>query len=172
MTDPVRRLHYFSGQSLSPEDLQAEQDYHREMRYLHNRLLGQGVVSGLDVTAGDGSSVTVSPGLAIDGYGRELVLSDEVFVDLAGAPEVDGTRDVVAIWDQQPDSFVAPAEGCSDEAAFTRWLEQPQLALVPPGEAPEGSVVLGRIVSSGSGTAAVDVSGRSAWQRADAGPST
>src|SRR3954471_11968309 len=129
MTDPVRRLHYFSGQSLSPEDLQAEQDYHREMRYLHNRLLGQGVVSGLDVTAGDGSSVIVSPGLAIDGYGRELVLPEEVSLGATGMTNADEMRDVIASWDQQPDAFVAPADGCSDDVAFTRWLERPQLSL-------------------------------------------
>ncbi len=170
MTDPVRRVHYFSGQLLSPEDLQAEQDYHREMRYLHNRLLGQGVVSGLDVTAGDGSTVIVSPGLAIDGYGRELVLPDEVYVDMTGLTDADATHDVIASWDQQPDSFVAPAEGCSDEAAFTRWLERPRLSLVPSGQAPDGSVVLGRVGLSPGGAAAVDVSGRSTWQRADAGP--
>src|SRR5260370_3382037 len=78
MTAPVRRMNYFSGQLLSPADLQAEQDYHREMRYLHNRLLGHGVVHGLDVTIGDGSTVCVGPGLAIDQCGRQLVIPDDV----------------------------------------------------------------------------------------------
>ena len=33
-----------------PADLAAEQEYHRGMRHLHNRLHGYGTVTGLDVT--------------------------------------------------------------------------------------------------------------------------
>jgi hypothetical protein len=172
MTDPVRRVHYFSGQLLTPEDLQAEQDYHRAMRYLHNRLLGDGVVHGLDVTLGGGSTVIVGPGIAIDPCGRELVLPDDVRVDLPveveGTTEPDGSRDVIATWEQVPDSFAVPAEDDTAEAAFTRWLERPRLSLVPPGEAPADSVVLGRVLISGGEAVAVDVGGRSHWRRADA----
>ena len=165
MTEPVRRVHYFFGQLLSVEDLQAEQDYHRDMRYLHNRLLGQGVVNGLEITIGDGATVTVSPGLAIDPCGREIVVPDEVAVVLSGSTELDGSADVIATWEQEPDSFVVSGEDPAGEAAFSRWLERPRLALVSPGEAPEESVVLGRVLFAGGQAASVDVTARSTWRR-------
>ncbi len=169
MTDPVRRVNYYFGQMLTVEDLQAEQDYHREMRYLHNRLLGRGVVHGLGVTTGDGATVVVGPGLAIDEFGRELVLPDESSVGPGGAADPDGWRDVTASWEQQPDSFVVPVEECADETAFTRWLERPRLALALPGEGPAGSLILGRVLLSGGQAAAVDATGRSDWRRAEPG---
>jgi hypothetical protein len=167
MTEPVRRVHYFSGQFLSPEDLQAEQDYHRQMRYLHNRLLGQGVVQGLEVTVGDGSTVSVSPGVAIDGCGRELVIPDAVAVDVSGSTDGDGARDLTATWAEEPDSFVVSVADGDGDAAFSRWIERPRVALVPPGEAAEDSLVLGRVLFSAGEVAAVDVSGRSIWRRFD-----
>jgi hypothetical protein len=171
MTTAIRRVHYFSGQLLTPEDLQAEQDYHREMRYRHNRLLGYGVVDGLDVTVGDGSTVVVSPGFAIDRRGRELVLPDHVTVDVCGdgTTDRDGSRDLIATWEQEPEAFVVATGEGTDEAAFTRWLERPQLALVPAGESPAGSVVLGRVVLSDGDVSGVDVSGRDRWRRAEIG---
>jgi hypothetical protein len=187
MTDPVRRVNYFHGQLLTPEDLQAEQDYHRKMRYLHNRLLGHGVVHGLDVTVGDGSTVVVTPGLAIDPCGREIVLSDELRIavpDTTG-PDIavpDGSLDLTAIWDQEPDSFVvsvdeSAGEGVEEladrrEAAFSRWLERPRLALAPTGEAPAESVLLGRVLFSAGQVTAVDLGERSTWRRAKTGKKT
>ncbi|WP_426560690.1 hypothetical protein ACPPVT_12505 [Angustibacter sp. McL0619] len=168
MTDPVRRVHYYSGQLLTPEDFQSEQDYHRSMRYLHNRLLGHGVVHGLGITVGNGPTVVVSPGLAVDACGREIVLAEEVHVEVREPSDPDGALDVTATWAQEPDSFVVPVEG-TDEPPFTRWLERPQLALVPAGEAAAESVVLGRVLFSGGEVTAVDTSGRSAWQRAESG---
>jgi hypothetical protein len=169
MTDPVRRVHYFFGQLLTPDDLQTEQDYHREMRYLHNRLLGHGVVHGLDVTVGEGSTVVVSPGLAIDPCGREIVLTDDVPIDVRDGTEPDGSLDLIATWHQEPDSFVVSIDEGAGEAAFSRWLERPRLALVPLGEAPAESVLLGRVLLSGGEVTAVDFSGRSTWRRAKTG---
>jgi hypothetical protein len=165
MRDPVRRVHYFSGQILTPADLQAEQDYHREMRYLHNRLVGQGVVHGLDVTFGDGSTLVIGPGLAIDGCGRELVLTEDVSVEVTDPTREDGVMDLVATWAQEPDSYLVATDECAGERTFTRWLERPRVELVPSGEAPAGSVVLGRVLIA-RGEIAVELSGRSTWRPA------
>lgn len=164
MTDPVRRVHYFAGQALTPEDLQADQDYHRAMRYRHNQLLGQGVVHGLDVTVSDGTTVTVGAGLAIDGWGRELVVSDDVRVDLGDAADSDGSQDLIVTWAEEPDSFVPPVDECADDQAFTRWVERPRLSLVPPGGAPTEAIVLGRLMFTDGVVTGVDDSGRSTWQ--------
>jgi hypothetical protein len=70
------RPRYFAGQLLTAEDLELEQRYHIEKRWLLNRAFhGAGVVSGLEVSHGDGS-VTVAPGLALDPYGREIVVAE------------------------------------------------------------------------------------------------
>ncbi|GAA4355993.1 hypothetical protein [Angustibacter luteus] len=94
-------MHYSFGQLLTPEDLQAEQDYHREMRYRHNRLLGHGVVQGLGVTIGDGATVVVGAGSAIDSCGRELVLTGDAVVDVTGTSQPEGPLDLTATWAQE-----------------------------------------------------------------------
>jgi hypothetical protein len=76
----LKRIEFFSGQRLTAQDLTDVQDAHRQFRWLHNRSLhGWGIGIGYGVTgeAGD-TSVTISPGYAIDCLGRELVLTTPV----------------------------------------------------------------------------------------------
>ncbi|MFT3957089.1 MAG: hypothetical protein QM722_22740 [Piscinibacter sp.] len=71
------RPNYFFGKQLSVEDFQREQEYHLEKGRLRNRLqFGTGVVAGLRVSV-DGQELVVSPGLAFDCQGNELVLAAE-----------------------------------------------------------------------------------------------
>lgn len=68
-----RRNNYFYGKRLDVPHFRMEQDYGKEKQWLLNRLsLGKGVLCGLDVTAQQGQ-VCVSPGVAIDGLGREII---------------------------------------------------------------------------------------------------
>jgi hypothetical protein len=166
MTHPVRRVHYFFGQLLRPEDLQAEQDYHRGMRYLHNRLLGHGVVNGLEVTVADDGTVVIGAGLAIDACGRELVLAEATTVAATDIGS-DGWRDVAMTWQEQPDGFVTPVGDCEESPDFKRWVEAPDLALAPTGEAPALALVLGRVLIIEGAATTVDASGRSWWERAE-----
>ena len=71
------RPRYFPGKLVTAGDFELEQRYHIEKRRLLNRMLhGPGVVSGLGVTAGDGGTVTVEPGFALDPYGREILVCE------------------------------------------------------------------------------------------------
>lgn len=74
----VDRVQFFNGQPLLATDLQALEEYQREMRWLHNRSLHQpGVASGFAVQGEKGDPVlVVQPGYAIDALGRELVLAE------------------------------------------------------------------------------------------------
>lgn len=83
-----RRNRYFSGKLLSPDDLEREQDYLRGADAQLNRLvLGAGVVCGLEVgVAGDGGSIRVEPGLALDGWGRRIVVPRRCDVPLPAEP--------------------------------------------------------------------------------------
>ena len=76
LTVPIRN-HYFYGQLLGVHNFELETDYGIRYRRLLNRLvLGWGVVCGLDVDlTDDGRAVVISPGLAIDRRGREIVVA-------------------------------------------------------------------------------------------------
>lgn len=75
LTAPARN-HYFYGKLLDVLHFEMEQTYFNRKRWLLNRLgLGSGVLCGLEVTvAGDGQSVWVQPGVAIDPLGREIIV--------------------------------------------------------------------------------------------------
>ena len=82
------RVHFFHGKLLTADDFRDEQDYLSEKRRLHNRLChGIGVVSGLGISLASGTSpavVTVAPGLALDGLGREVQLTAPVTLVVTG----------------------------------------------------------------------------------------
>jgi hypothetical protein len=80
LASPVRNR-YFYGKLLDADHLDLEQRYFLERGRLVNRLtLGSGVLCGLGVAARDGGLV-VSPGVAVDGLGREIVVTDPVVLD-------------------------------------------------------------------------------------------
>ena len=78
----AERPRYFYGKLLTAGDLQKEQDYWRRKNQLHNRFEhGHGVVCGLGVTpltTTQGNGVRVSAGLAVDAWGREIVIPTDV----------------------------------------------------------------------------------------------
>ena len=77
---PVKRPNYFNHQFLTERDFKDEQAYHLEMRHRHNRFLHSwGVVDGLTVERKEDHEVMVTPGMAIDKDGREIVLEEAVY---------------------------------------------------------------------------------------------
>ncbi len=80
LVSPARNR-YFYGKLLDADHLDLEQRYFLDMGRLVNRLtLGAGVLCGLHVVVQDGK-VLISPGVAIDGLGREIVVTEVVTVD-------------------------------------------------------------------------------------------
>ena len=82
MTVPVsipdlERPAFFDGQRLEADDLAAMYDFHRQLRWLHNRSLHNwGIAVGFGVSGARGASeVTVTPGYALDCLGHDLLLS-------------------------------------------------------------------------------------------------
>lgn len=83
LSAPVRNR-YFYGKLLDAYNLQMEQQYFLEMGRLMNRLtLGSGVLCGLGVSMPMAGTVTVSPGVAVDGQGREIVVTEPVTFQLS-----------------------------------------------------------------------------------------
>src|SRR5512147_2795647 len=75
----IERLHYYQRQYLGALDFEAQQAYHRDMRRRHN--VGQhtwGIVVGLELAQvpnfkpDNEVDVYVQPGMAVDGFGREI----------------------------------------------------------------------------------------------------
>lgn len=74
---PVRNR-YFYGKMLDVFHFELEQNYFNNKRWLLNRLVsGYGVVCGLNVLlSSDGKSIYVTPGMAIDRCGHEIILCE------------------------------------------------------------------------------------------------
>jgi hypothetical protein len=80
LADDTRRLNYRDGQYLGVADFVAEQQYHRDMRRRLNLTQDSwGIYVGLELSEQprEGSTtavdVFITPGIAIDGFGREIV---------------------------------------------------------------------------------------------------
>ena len=91
-TRSIERPRFFDGQALFASDLDGIADFHRAMRWLHNRSLHQiGIGNGLAVSGRRGDrEVQVQAGYALDSLGREIVLLD---VQTEPVPPVAGERE-------------------------------------------------------------------------------
>ena len=124
------RPRYREGQFLRAADLVAEQRYRLEMRRRHD--IGPhrwGIVDGLDVEVVPEGFV-VRPGLAVDGYGRSLVLSE--------ARLVEWTRDLGC--GREGDLFDQLYGAAPDGAGIGVWITYARLrspaCAQPTGEVP------------------------------------
>lgn len=93
---PIERLNYYNGQRLEASDLKLEQEYHiRVRRWLNKSLYSPGIARGLEVKAEKGTlNVIISPGLALDFEGREIILLEEERIPVIGKHNIVGTEDV------------------------------------------------------------------------------
>ena len=102
----LERPAFFEGQVLAAADLTSAVEYGRAETARHDRYLHDwGIADGLELTsvaktdtAGKYVEVTLQPGMAIDGTGREIVvpapvrLSETDFAQVNGASPQDRTR--------------------------------------------------------------------------------
>jgi hypothetical protein len=116
----IKRNHYFHGKVLTAKDFADEQHYLREKQRLRNlNLLGSGVVSGLQVSA-NGQAITVTPGMALDGHGREIMLTVPATLKL---PKERSPRWVVVKYAERPADPV-PVLGVGDETMEPSRIEE------------------------------------------------
>ena len=134
--DHIARVSYFERQFLRTQDFVDEQAYQIAMRRRHNIAHHRwGVVEGLKIVVEEGN-LFVEPGMAIDGYGREVTLpqiqpiSSDAFIDKGSS--------VLDVWllynrvgsDAAPNGF-AGCNGNGDTPNY-RWQETAQLLLTVP----------------------------------------
>lgn len=129
----IERLQFFNNQRLFASDLQGLEAFNREMRWLHNKSLHQpGIGNGLAVTGRKGErEVVVGPGYAIDGEGREIVLTQSVVEPVPPvAGEDDGGPVVFDLTISYPaDAFLEESERrtgiCRQPGGTIRLQEKP-----------------------------------------------
>ncbi len=79
------RQNYYFGKMMTVRDFQDEQKYLNEKRWLLNRYgLGWGVLCGLKVKPDPDNAcqVILEPGVALDKYGNEIIVSEPCHIDL------------------------------------------------------------------------------------------
>jgi len=119
----LTRVRYISGQLLSADDLDTEQQYHRDRARLHHRLLhGTGVVAGLVVRT-SGGQIVVAPGLALDPSGDEIVIAAEHVIALPAKSDGLKAQHVVARYAETLAVPAPPTGTNDDEPRFTRVVE-------------------------------------------------
>ena len=75
MLHAFKRTRYFYGMKLTEGTFNRDQSYFNQKRWQMNRLgLGVGVLCGLELSMAEDGQILVSPGVAVDAYGREIVL--------------------------------------------------------------------------------------------------
>jgi len=127
----IERVNYFDRQYLHLEDFTDEQRYHIAMRRRHNISHHTwGIVEGLEPTIVDGSP-HVSPGLAIDGFGRELIL--EMLQPLPPQAFVDFDTNELQVWIDYATTLTNPPSGGPDgEQQYSRRSEKPNVRFAKP----------------------------------------
>ena len=148
--EPLERVHYFAGQLLSIEDLQAEQDYFLARQRRHNQALhGTGIVFGLEVSATP-SGIAVSPGMAIDSGGNEIVVSAPTLFSFPAQPEPVclGVSYVERLTKPVPRLHDDPLDGTT---AYSRVREGFELRYELYTSSGQASVLLARLRPEGTG---------------------
>ena len=199
-SDLVQRVRYQEGQILGVDDLEQEQRSRLEAGRRHNIAHHNwGIVQGLELGLGeiyapDGSvkarRIIVNPGLAVDGFGRELIMHEPLAIDQADLDEIASEYiDVWLMYMRLPLSSPRPGRYECGPEHHNQWREEAWLQLSPgkagvkinprepllvasadlgfsaiqaPPDDPDRAwpVYLGRIQVSAGGPTAVDLSSR------------
>lgn len=135
----VTRVRYRERQFLRAADLVADQNYHMAMRRRHN--IGghrRGIVRGLALVKQPGQpasadAIVLNPGMAVDGYGRELIIHDEftlplesVFTGTAAGPVA---ADVWLVYARVAEALPQPGRRDCGPGQNNRWREEAHLRL-------------------------------------------
>lgn len=135
----IARVHYFPQQFLRKQEFEAEQAYHLTMRRRHNIAHHSwGIVCGLEVTVEENIPF-VMPGMAIDGYGREIILAKKVPLAVSTFDEKDtDVLDVLITYDRVGSDDVPKGyANCQNdnETSYYRWQERPIIYMEKPDPA-------------------------------------
>jgi hypothetical protein len=146
MSTEIERLLYSERQYLRSFDFTAEQSYHLEMRRRLNLALHlSGIVYGLELLQGEivqggPKQCFVSEGMAIDAYGREIIVSAKhLLSDDLDKNRITGTGPY-AVWIRYTREPATPPEAayqrCDLQGQYTRWREYFEIKVIGVGASP------------------------------------
>ena len=149
----MKRVNYFTYQFLVEKDFDDEQAYHVGMRRSHNRALHSwGVVEGLEVSASGAQEVTISPGMAIDREGREIVLPADPAASPVDLSTFDPETDVYLTIEYREVFDEADHYTSGGVDNYTRTTERPNLVAQSTAPSPSSTaILLARVPLDGSG---------------------
>jgi hypothetical protein len=134
--DGIARVHYFEQQFLRTQDFTDEQAYHLAMRRRHNIAHHiSGIVFGLELVVEE-QGAFVGPGMAIDGYGRELIVPEKQPLPMSAFDDIGADKlDVWLVYDrigseQAPEGYAGCGNGYG--VSYYRWQERPVIQLDKP----------------------------------------
>jgi hypothetical protein len=164
-----RRNRYFAGKTLAVADLEMEQDYVRGAdAQLARLVLGAGVVCGLDVTAreaGDRPGIHISPGLALDPWGRRIVVPRGVKAALPAQSPPPASMVVRLRYAAQEAGFAPSPLGDEDGSEAGTWVEGHRVEIragtAPPATGDCGEATL-ELIRSGEVAQALALLARAA----------
>lgn len=142
MNNQIERVLYYEREYLRSFDFIAEQNYHLEMRRRLNLALHLwGIVEGLNVKLGEvvpgaPNQFYISPGMAIDAYGREILLfaskvlsEDEILANRITLPGE------YSLWIAYKRAEATPPSAgyrlCNLPNQYTRWRESYSILIKP-----------------------------------------
>ncbi len=138
---PFERNRYYAGKMLTSADFVAEQKYFLDkQRFLSTMMYGSGIVCGLTVVSLDDLSILVESGVAIDGFGREIVIENSVVKKLSAVEGFDSlSTDQATLclkYSEQPAHTVYSAlhNDSDKEYEYNRITEGYELYLVDTSE--------------------------------------
>lgn len=170
--DTIERLRYYQRQYLGAEDFSGEQEYHRSMRRRHS--LGHhawGIVAGLELVevepegGGGGVDVYVLPGMAVDGFGREILALAPAKLELSLFQPFRNQAAILEVWIGYAEELAgrprAGFEQCDLEGQFGRVRETFTFAINPRQPTHDTLILAGHPIEAGApadpGNAAAEV---------------
>lgn len=127
----ITRVQYRERQRLTTADFRVEQDYRLAMAGRHHVSHHEwGIVRGLRVLRNAAGEFSLTPGSAIDGYGRELFVPDVVRLEV----DDPDACETLALYYCEADAQSRPDRGCDDVPAPRiaqrfAWVIQPGVDL-------------------------------------------
>lgn len=150
---PIRNK-YFDGKFMASRDFVDEQDYHRQLRYIHNQYLhGTGTVCGLKLTPHPSPDcqrdfIIAESGMALDCCGQEIILPERRLVRIANlleanpdlAEDLDGSKHLFVgikrcdVGTEAMPVLLPGCEGDTGSTAFGRVAEDSEFVLIARAE--------------------------------------
>lgn len=132
MGQSLSRVHFREQQTLHAADLRDEQAYRLALRRMHDRLPHRwGIIAGLELKA-QGRDAVVQPGLAVDGYGRTLLVLEPLAVPAEVLDGIEANSSALTLrYSRVPEHPTGRGKWPCGFGQHTRWREETRLCLTP-----------------------------------------